>query len=60
MDFALTEPQQQIRDNILRVCARFDDTYWLERDRDAVFPHAFFAAMASSFMAMSASMNCTP
>jgi acyl-CoA dehydrogenase len=46
MDFALTEPQQQIRDNILRICARFDDTYWLERDRDAVFPHAFFDAMA--------------
>ena len=46
MDFALTEPQQQIRDNILRICARFDDTYWLERDRDAVFPHAFFNAMA--------------
>ena len=46
MDFALTEPQQQIRNNILRICAKFDDTYWLERDRDAVFPHAFFDAMA--------------
>src|ERR1700692_4785603 len=46
MDFALTDPQQQIRDQILRMCARFDDTYWLERDRDAVFPHAFFDAMA--------------
>jgi acyl-CoA dehydrogenase len=46
MDFALTDPQQQIRDQILRICARFDDTYWLERDRDAVFPHAFCNAMA--------------
>ena len=46
MDFALTEPQQAIRDQILRICARFDDTYWMERDRDAVFPHAFFDAMA--------------
>jgi len=46
MDFALTEPQQQIRDQILRICTRFDETYWLERDRDAVFPHAFFDAMA--------------
>jgi len=46
MDFALTEPQQQSRDQMLRICARFDDTYWLERDRDAVFPHAFFNAMA--------------
>ena len=46
MDFALTEPQQAIRDQILRVCARFEDTYWLERDRDAVFPHDFFNALA--------------
>jgi acyl-CoA dehydrogenase len=46
MDFALTEPQQQIREAIVRLCAKFDDNYWLERDRDAVFPHAFFAAMA--------------
>ncbi len=46
MDFALTEPQQAIRDQMLRVCARFEDTYWLERDRDAVFPHAFFNALA--------------
>jgi acyl-CoA dehydrogenase len=46
MDFAFTEPQQQIRDQISRICARFDDTYWLERDRDAQFPHAFFDAMA--------------
>jgi acyl-CoA dehydrogenase len=46
MDFALTDPQQQIRDQVLRICARFDDTYWLERDRTATFPDAFFAAMA--------------
>ena len=46
MDFALTDAQQQIRDNILRICTRFDETYWLERDRDAVFPHAFADAMA--------------
>jgi acyl-CoA dehydrogenase len=46
MDFSLTDPQRQIRDQVLRMCARFDDTYWLERDRDAVFPHDFFNAMA--------------
>ena len=38
MDFALTEAQQQIRDQVLRICARFDDTYWLERDRDGDLP----------------------
>jgi len=46
MDFALTDAQQQIRDQVLRICARFDDTYWLEHDRTATFPDAFFAAMA--------------
>src|SRR5580658_7814415 len=47
MDFALTDAQQQIRDEVLRLCARFDDTYWLERDNTATFPHAFFDAMAA-------------
>ena len=46
MDFALTDEQQQIRDAVLKLCARFDDAYWLERDRTATFPDAFFAAMA--------------
>jgi acyl-CoA dehydrogenase len=46
MDFALTDQQQQIRDEVLKICARFDDAYWLERDRTASFPDAFFAAMA--------------
>ncbi len=46
MDFALTDAQQQIRDEVQRQCARFDDAYWLERDRTATFPDAFFAAMA--------------
>jgi acyl-CoA dehydrogenase len=47
MDFALTDEQQQIRDEVLKLCARFDDGYWLERDRTATFPDAFFAAMAA-------------
>jgi len=46
MDFALTDAQQQIRDEVLRLCARFDDAYWLERDRTATFPETFFVAMA--------------
>ena len=46
MDFALTDQQQQIRDEVLKLCGRFDDAYWLERDRTATYPDAFFAAMA--------------
>ena len=47
MDFAMTEAQREIREQILRLCARFDDAYWLERDRTATFPEAFFAAVAA-------------
>ncbi len=47
MDFALTDVQRQIRDEVLRLCAQFDDTYWLERDNTATFPTAFFDAMAA-------------
>jgi len=46
MDFNLTGNQIQIRDEIQRLCQRFDDTYWLERENTATFPHAFFDALA--------------
>jgi acyl-CoA dehydrogenase len=46
MDFTLTDPQREIREQVLRLCARFGDEYWLERDRTATFPDAFFTAMA--------------
>ena len=45
MDFTFTPEQQHIRDAVLKHCLQFPDTYWLERDRDAVFPHAFFRSM---------------
>ena len=47
MDFAMSEAQREIREQILRLCSRFDDAYWLERDRTATFPEAFFAAVAA-------------
>src|SRR6202012_5126588 len=46
MDFGLTETQQQIRDEVLRLCARFGESYWLERENTATFPHEFFQTMA--------------
>lgn len=46
MDFALTDAQAQIRDQIVRICEKFDDTYWLERENTATFPHAMFDALA--------------
>ena len=48
MDFLLNADQQNIRDAILKHCSQFPDEYWLERDRDAVFPHEFFASMVEA------------
>ncbi|SDR59934.1 acyl-CoA dehydrogenase [Rhizobiales bacterium GAS113] len=46
MDFTLNAEQEQIRASIFKLCARFGDEYWLERDREGGFPHEFHAAMA--------------
>jgi acyl-CoA dehydrogenase len=46
MDFALTSEQQAIRDAVLGICRRFDDAYWLEKDRVGGFPHDFHEAFA--------------
>ena len=46
IDFALTDLQQSVRAAIEKICARFGDDYWLERDRDGEFPHEFHRALA--------------
>ncbi len=48
MDFSFTEDQQSIRDAVLEHCSRFSADYWLERDRDGLFPHDFHQSMAES------------
>jgi acyl-CoA dehydrogenase len=48
MDFALTENQEAIRDAIQKICANFDDAYWLKKDREGGFPHDFHKAMADA------------
>ena len=47
MTFDLTPDQEAIRDAIARICARFDEHYWLERDRNGGFPQDFYDAFAS-------------
>ena len=47
MDFAFSSEQQAIRDAVLAICRRFDDAYWLKRDREGGFPHDFHAAFAA-------------
>jgi acyl-CoA dehydrogenase len=46
MDYFWTEEQRQIRDSVLRLCRRFDDQYWLDRDTDGEFPEDFCRAIA--------------
>jgi acyl-CoA dehydrogenase len=48
MDFALTDDQQNIRDAVLKHCSQFSADYWLERDREGVFPQDFFESMAEA------------
>ncbi|MEE8235826.1 MAG: acyl-CoA dehydrogenase family protein [Gammaproteobacteria bacterium] len=45
MDFSLTSEQQAICDSVHKICAVFDDDYWLERDRTGEFPADFYQAI---------------
>ncbi|HRD77241.1 MAG TPA: acyl-CoA dehydrogenase family protein [Hyphomicrobiaceae bacterium] len=44
----MTNEQREIRDAIQKICARFDDAYWLEKERKGGFPHDFHAALADA------------
>jgi acyl-CoA dehydrogenase len=48
MDFKLTENQESIRDTVAKICTRFDDAYWLKKDKEGGFPHDFYKAMADA------------
>src|SRR5215475_5859268 len=41
MDFNLTVEQEQIRDEIRKVCKEFPDGYWREVDHNKAYPEAF-------------------
>src|SRR5512141_2975028 len=46
MDFGFTREQEQIRQAIGRICARFDDAYWLKKDKAGGFPKELHQALA--------------
>jgi len=48
VDFSLTDDQQNIRDAVLKHCSQFSDDYWLERDREGVFPFDFHRSMSAA------------
>jgi acyl-CoA dehydrogenase len=46
MDFSLSQEQETIREAIAKICERFDDQYWLEKDKHGGFPADFHQALA--------------
>ena len=48
MDFQLSDDQQAISESVDRLCARFDDAYWLDHDSSGDFPFEFHRAMADA------------
>lgn len=46
MDFSFTPEQETIRAAIAKICERFDDDYWLEKDRKGGFPYELHQALA--------------
>ncbi|MFT4243024.1 MAG: acyl-CoA dehydrogenase family protein [Acidovorax sp.] len=48
MNFELSEEHQSIRAAVKDLCARFPESYWLERDADGMFPHDFYRAMGDA------------
>ena len=48
MDFTLSDDHRAIREGVNAVMRTFDDAYWLARDDDGEFPHAFHRAMADA------------
>ncbi len=46
MNFEFSPEQQAIREAILKICAQFDDDYWLKRDREGGFPAELHQALA--------------
>jgi acyl-CoA dehydrogenase len=41
-----SKDRRAIREAIARICRRFGDDYWLERDRSGAFPHELHGALA--------------
>ena len=48
MDFAFSEDQLAIKDSVAKLCAQFDDKYWLKKDKEGGFPQDFYEAMADA------------
>jgi acyl-CoA dehydrogenase len=48
MNFEFTDDQQSIQAAIEKLCERYDDEYWLAKDREGGFPHDFHRTLADA------------
>jgi len=48
VDFAFTAEQESIREAIAKICAKFDDAYWLKKDKEGGFPSDLHQALAKN------------
>ncbi len=48
MSYSLTPQQCDVRDLAERLCANFEETYWVEKDQSAEFPEEFYRAVADA------------
>lgn len=48
MDFEFTPDQAALREAILALCSRFNDAYWLNKDKAGGFPEEFYRAVAEA------------
>ena len=48
MDFNLSPEQEDLRESVQRICANFDDDYWLNKDSEGGFPVELHRALADA------------
>src|SRR3981189_3011520 len=48
MDFALSANQESIRDAVAKICSRFDEHYWLKKDKEGGYPADCHRALADA------------
>src|SRR5690606_38485643 len=44
--FGLTDNQESIKESVARICADFDDQYWMDKDQNGGFPLDFVGRLA--------------
>jgi acyl-CoA dehydrogenase len=48
LNFATSAEQRLLADAVAKLCARFDDAYWLQKDQAGAYPEEFYGAIAQA------------